>query len=146
VDSLLIADVPTLSAAPFVRQAREAGLDAVFIVPPNADDEKLREIARMAEGYAYFLGRSGVTGADREMTSPERRRIDLLKSAGAPPIVTGFGISRPEHVRMSLASGADGAIAGSATVSIIARNLGDRKRMHGELAAFVREMKAATKK
>ncbi|MDR1966158.1 MAG: tryptophan synthase subunit alpha [Synergistaceae bacterium] len=145
-DSLLIADVPTLSAATFVKRARNAGLDAVFVVPPNADDGKLREIARMTKGYTYFLGRSGVTGADREMTAPERRKIDLLKSAGAPPIVTGFGISKPEHVRVSLAAGSDGAIAGSATVSIIARCLGDRKLMHRELAAFTREMKAATKK
>jgi tryptophan synthase alpha chain len=144
VDSVLVADVPTLSASSFVKWARAAGVASVFIVPPNADDAKLGEIAGLSEGYTYFLGRAGVTGADREMTAPAERAISLLKSAGAPPIVVGFGISRPEHVRASLEAGADGAIAGSATVAIIERHLGDSAAMHEELARFVRGMKAAT--
>jgi tryptophan synthase alpha chain len=144
VDSVLIADVPLLSSSSFVKCALGAGVDTVFIVPPNADDVKLVEIAGLSSGYTYFLGRAGVTGADREMAAPEERRIGVLKSAGAPPIVVGFGISRPEHVRASLKSGADGAIAGSATVSIIERHLGDSNAMHTELAEFVRNMKAAT--
>ncbi|MDR1622465.1 MAG: tryptophan synthase subunit alpha, partial [Synergistaceae bacterium] len=95
-DSILVADVPTLMAGPFVRYARDAGIDPVFIVPPNASDEKLREIAALTKGYTYFLGRGGVTGADREMQAPLSSKITLLKEAGAPPIVVGFGISRPE--------------------------------------------------
>jgi tryptophan synthase alpha chain len=144
VDSVLVADVPTLSASSFVKSARGAGVAPVFIVPPNADDAKLREIAGLSEGYTYFLGRAGVTGADKEMTTPAERMISLLKSAGAPPVVVGFGISRPEHVRASLETGADGAIAGSATVAIVERHLDDRAAMHKELAGFARDMKAAT--
>ncbi|MDR1886015.1 MAG: tryptophan synthase subunit alpha [Synergistaceae bacterium] len=145
VDSVLIADVPTLASGSFVEYARDAGIDAVFIAPPNADDAKLREIAGLTCGYTYFLGRSGVTGADREMSAPLSSRIALLKSSGAPPVVVGFGISKPEHVRASLEAGADGAIAGSATVAIIERRLDDRDLMHEELARFVKDMKSATK-
>jgi tryptophan synthase alpha chain len=142
-DSVLVADVPTLMAGPFVRYARDAGIDPVFIVPPNASDEKLRDIAALTKGYTYFLGRAGVTGADREMQTPLSSKIALLKDAGAPPIVVGFGISKPEHVRASLQAGADGAISGSATVAIVASHLDNAKKMHAELAAFVKNMKLA---
>ena len=147
VDSLLVADVPALMSDPFVRYADDAGIDPVFIVPPNASDEKLREIAALTKGYTYFLGRSGVTGADQEMKAPLSSKITLLKDAGAPPIVVGFGISRPEHVRASLKAGADGAISGSATVAIVTAHLDTQntKKMREELAAFVKNMKSATR-
>ena len=145
VDSILVADVPTPMAGPFLRYARDAGIDPVFIVPPNASDEKLREIAALTKGYTYFLGRAGVTGADQEMKAPLSSKITLLKDAGAPPIVVGFGISRPEHVKASLQAGADGAISGSATVAIVAAHLDDAKKMRTELAAFVKNMKSAAR-
>ena len=146
VDSVLVADVPVISSGGFVRYAQGAGIAPVFVVPPNADDDKLREIAGLTKGYTYFLGRAGVTGADREMETPVSSKISLLKEAGAPPVVVGFGISRPEHVKLSLEAGADGAIAGSATVAIIAANLGDAKKTRDELLKFVKSLKAATRK
>ncbi|MDR3076893.1 MAG: tryptophan synthase subunit alpha [Synergistaceae bacterium] len=146
VDSVLIADVPVLAARPFSEQAQRAGIDPVYIVPPNADDGKLREIAALTKGYTYFLGRSGVTGTEHEMKTPLASKIRLLKDAGAPPVIVGFGISRPEHVIAAINAGADGAIAGSATVALIAASLGDAKKTREELAAFVRGMKSATRK
>jgi tryptophan synthase alpha chain len=145
-DSVLVADVPAISSREFTRYAQDAGIDPVFIVPPNADDDKLREIAGLTKGYTYFLGRAGVTGADREMETPVSSKISLLKEAGAPPVVVGFGISRPEHVKLSLEAGADGAIAGSATVEIVAGNLGDAKKTRDELLKFVKSLKAATRR
>jgi tryptophan synthase alpha chain len=132
-------------AGPFVQYAQDAGIDPVFIVPPNASDEKLTEIAALTKGYTYFLGRAGVTGADQEMKIPLSSKMTLLKNAGAPPVVVGFGISRPEHVRASLEAGADGAISGSATVALVAARLGDAKKMRSELAAFVKNMKSTTR-
>jgi tryptophan synthase alpha chain len=144
VDSALVADVPSAAAKPFSDAARKAGIDPVYIVPPNVNDEKkLREIAALTKGYTYFLGRLGVTGMDSEMETPAASKIQLLKDAGAPPIIVGFGISRPEHVRAALDAGADGAIAGSATVKIITDNLGNSKKTREELSAFVRSMKAS---
>jgi tryptophan synthase alpha chain len=145
VDSVLAADVPSLMAAPFAECAAAAGIEPVFIVPPNASDAKLREIAGLTKGYTYFLGRSGVTGADRAMTVPLSSRVRLLADAGAPPVVVGFGISKPEHVRAAIEAGAAGAISGSATVAIIARHIGDEKKMRGELANFISGMKSATR-
>lgn len=146
VDSILVADAPTAESGEFCRAARAHEIDQIFIVPPNADEEKLREIASAGSGYTYYLGRAGVTGADREMTSPHTAQIEFLKEAGAPPIVVGFGISSPHHVTAALEAGAAGAISGSAIVKIVESNLADKKSMHRELARFSNEMKCATKK
>jgi tryptophan synthase alpha chain len=146
VDSVLIADAPVAPAPIFKPAAAAAGVDQVYIVPPNADADTLRTVAERAEGYVYFLGRGGVTGADKEMSAPDSRMIASLREYGSPPIVVGFGISRPEHVRAALSAGADGAISGSAVVAAIEKNLGDKDELRSQLAKFVREMKSAAKK
>lgn len=146
VDSILIADVPSAESGEFCRTAQAYEIDQIFIVPPNADVDKLRGIAAAGRGYTYYLGRSGVTGADKEMADLGAAQIQVLKEAGAPPVVVGFGISSPRHVEAALEAGADGAISGSAIVKIIEDNLADKKTMRRELARFSGEMKDATKK
>jgi tryptophan synthase alpha chain len=59
--------------------------------------------------------------------------------------VVGFGISRLEHVKLALEAGADGVISGSATVAIVAANLGDSQKTRNELLKFVKSLKAATR-
>jgi tryptophan synthase alpha chain len=146
VDSILVADLPVGAAGAFTEAAEAAGVAPVFVVPPNAEEGTLREIARRGRGYSYVLGRAGVTGADRQMQTPLPSRFEALRALGAAPAVVGFGISTPEHIRAALAAGAAGAICGSATISLIAQHLDDKAAMHEALAAFVRKMKAATRR
>ena len=67
-----------------------------------------------------------------------------LKENNAAPCVIGFGISSPEQVKAALATGAAGAISGSAVVKIIENNLNDNQAMLKALSIFVIKMKAAT--
>lgn len=64
VDSVLVADVPVVESAPFRTAALRHGIAPIFICPPNADDELLREIASYGRGYTYLVSRAGVTGAE----------------------------------------------------------------------------------
>jgi tryptophan synthase alpha chain len=136
VDSVLVADVPALEAAPYAEAARAHGIDPVMIAAANTPPQRLREIAKLGGGYTYCVARAGVTGADQEARFEHAEMLTALREAGAPPPIFGFGISRPEHVRAALAAGAAGAISGSAVVDRLARG--------EDVRAFVRDMKAAT--
>ena len=140
VDSLLVADVPTLEAPRFASATREAGLDFVMIAAPNTPPPALKIIARLSSGYTYCVARAGVTGADRLLSLDHAPLFAGLAAAGAPPPILGFGIATPDHVREALASGAAGVISGSAIVGRLADGASD-----DELAAFVASMKAATR-
>jgi tryptophan synthase alpha chain len=144
VDSLLIADVPTLEIEPFLEASKKFEVEQVLIVPPNVDDERLRFIATHSQGYVYVVTRKGVTGADQTLSLSSKDVFDKLKRYGASPGIYGFGISAPEHVKDALKAGAAGAISGSAITSIIEKNLGDEKALLGEVTKFVRNMKSAT--
>jgi tryptophan synthase alpha chain len=137
VDSILIADVPSLEAEPFAESARNAALDLIMIAAPNTPGQTLTKIARLCSGYTYCVARAGVTGVRDDLALEHDTLLSQLKSLGAPPPVLGFGISTPDQVHQALASGAAGVISGSAIVKL-AREGPDAVRK------FVAEMKAAT--
>jgi tryptophan synthase alpha chain len=136
VDSVLVADVPALEAVPYAEAARAHGIDPVLIAAANTPPQRLGEIAKLGGGYTYCVARAGVTGADQAACFEHAEMLAVLREAGAPPSIFGFGISRPEQVRAALAAGAAGVISGSAIVERVARG--------EDVTAFVREMKAAT--
>ncbi|OBT12046.1 tryptophan synthase subunit alpha [Vibrio sp. UCD-FRSSP16_10] len=146
VDSVLIADVPTGESKEFNAAAKKAGVHAIFIAPPTATDETLKEVSELGGGYTYLLSRAGVTGAETKANMPVDHMLERLAKFDAPPALLGFGISQPEQVASAINAGAAGAISGSAVVKIIESNLGDDDKMLEQLSSFVTNMKAATNK
>ena len=138
VDSLLVADVPSLEAEPYANAARQTGVDLVMIAAPNTPGQTLTRVARLGSGYTYCVARAGVTGERQELVLEHGQLFSTLRTVQAPPPVLGFGISTPEHVRQGLAGGAAGVISGSAIVRIATEGGADAVR------EFVSEMKAAT--
>lgn len=135
-DSLLIADLPSHEAVPWVGEMRSAGLDAVLIAAASTPDLTLSRIAELGSGYTYCVTRGGVTGTHAG------GRFDLdflqrLRLAGAPPPIFGFGVSREEHVRSAMEAGAAGVICGSAIVSCAAER--------GDVKSLVTRLKSATR-
>lgn len=138
-DSILLADIPSMEAAPFAAAAVEAGIAPVLIAASATPRKALREIAALGRGYTYCVARNGVTGVERPMELRHQSLLEALAELGAPPPVLGFGISTPRHVGEALAAGARGVISGSALVRLI-----EQQDMDG-LGSLVRSMKAATR-
>ena len=139
VDSLLIADVPSIEAAPYAAAVKAAGIDLVMIAAPNTPRAVLDRIAALSSGYTYCVARAGVTGADQQLALDHGPLFGALAHAGAPPPVLGFGIATPEHVTQAIANGAAGVISGSAIVKLIGEGRAPR-----DVAAFVASLKQGT--
>jgi len=145
VDSVLIADVPVEESAPFRQSALRHNIAPIFICPPNASDDLLREIASHGRGYTYLLSRAGVTGSETRANTPLKHLIDKLKEYHAAPPLQGFGISEASQVRDAIAAGAAGAISGSAIVKIIEQHHANPPVLLAELTAFAAKLKAGTR-
>lgn len=140
-DSLLVADVPSIEAAPWAAAAVSAGIDPVLIAAPTTRQPALATIAKLGRGYTYCVARLGVTGIGVAPTMGHRQLFADLAELHAPPPVLGFGISTPAHVADAVASGAAGVISGSAIVERAV--MADAAR---EIRAFCAAMKAATRR
>ena len=147
VDGVIVPDLPVDEAARFGHEAKDRGVDAILLAAPTTSGERMRVIARSATGFVYLVSVMGVTGARAGLDKLVPRLVARARSAvgDGVPLAVGFGISRPEHVRHVLASGADAAIVGSAIVERVADNLGNVKSMEREIERYVRSMKEATR-
>ena len=136
--------------------ALNAGIDPIYIAPAKASSTILEGVAKHSKGYIYAISRDGVTGGEREASVEGLKEVvDNVNSYGGAPVLLGFGISTPQHVRDAIAAGAKGAITGSAITKIIERyvegehpnprTVTDMDALKAELGAFVRDMKEATR-
>lgn len=145
VDAVLVADVPLEEAPPFVAAAREHGIAPVFVASRLSTDDRLDRIGEFGEGYVYLVGHVGVTGERVQVDDGLAPLVGRVRDRTGLPVLVGFGISEPEHVRAVLEAGADGAISGSAVVRRIENFHHEPDRCETELAAFTGAMKDATR-
>jgi tryptophan synthase alpha chain len=143
VDGIIATDLPPEEADEWVAAARDHGIDTVFLLAPNSPMSRVKKVVDLATGFVYCVSRMGVTGARAELPADLKAFVLRVRGETTKPIAVGFGISRPEHVA-EVCQVADGAVVGSALVSLI-----ERERSSAGLArsvrALVADLKAATR-
>jgi len=143
VNSVLVADVNVDDADEIAIPARKAGLDTVFMVTPNTEEERIKRIAAVTTGFIYTVSVMGVTGARTQLGDAVGPLVRRIKAVTKVPVCVGFGISGAEQAAAVAKAGADGVIIGSRIVQFIEDNLGDKKKMVAQVAGFVREVSGA---
>ncbi len=116
MDGLILPDVPFEEKEEFASVCRKYGLDLISLIAPTSH-ERIREIAKEAEGFVYCVSSLGVTGVRKEITTDIGEMVKMVKSQKNIPCAVGFGISTPEQAE-KMASQADGVIVGSAIVKL----------------------------
>jgi tryptophan synthase alpha chain len=129
---LLITDLPVGEDLPLERTLSAGGVDLVRLVAPTTPPERVRRILDSAQGFVYYISRTGVTGERERLRRGLAVELEALRRQTDLPI--GFGVSTPEQAR-AVASLADGVVVGSALVRALAEEGLDAAR---ELAEAIR--------
>lgn len=116
MDGLILPDVPFEEKEEFDPVCRQYGLDFISLIAPTSH-ERIRMIAREAQGFLYCVSSLGVTGVRSSITTDIGGMVRLVKEEKDIPCAVGFGISTPQQAR-EMASCADGVIVGSAIVKL----------------------------
>lgn len=97
-----------------LRNSEKGGLQIISFSSLSADEEEM-EYLKDSEGYIFQRSTDGQTGASGSFSNSLGHKIKAIKDAGIKtPVVVGFGISEPSHVKMIFDLNADGAVIGSA--------------------------------
>jgi len=148
VDGVVVPDLPVEEADGYREAARACGVDTIFLAAPSTSNERLRRIVGCTSGFLYLVSHFGVTGAREAL---EDSTVQLIKrvlpyTLELVPLAVGFGVSKPEHVRCIIQSGADGVIVGSAFVNIVHRHQSNASRMLEEIEKLAHRLKEATER
>lgn len=115
----IVPDLPVEESTEFVKICRERDFSLIQLVTPTTPRERAVRIAENTTGFIYYVSVTGITGERTELPPKLLDDVAWLRGQTPLPICIGFGISKPEHVRL-LSPVADGLIVGSAIVRRIA--------------------------
>ena len=146
VDGLVVPDLPIEEAGEYKKSAEAYEIDTIFLAAPSTSTQRLKRIVEYTSGFLYLVSVFGVTGAREKVKDLTIRlvRKTLPIAHERVPLAVGFGISKPEHVKVITENGADAAIVGSGFVRIIENNHTEEQEMLEELKEYASKLKAAT--
>jgi tryptophan synthase alpha chain len=133
----IIPDLPVEESESLASRAAALDFKLIQLVTPTTPRERAGRIARTSTGFLYCVSVTGITGERDQLPAALLDHLAWLRGQTTLPLCVGFGISKPEHVRM-LRDVADGIIVGSALVRCLeaakTRPLADVVREVGDLA------------
>lgn len=140
MDGLILPDIPYEEKDEFRPVCEKYGLSFISLIAPTSHD-RIRMIAKEADGFVYCVSSLGVTGVRSRITTDVGAMVKLVKEEKDIPCAIGFGISTPEQAR-AMAAISDGAIVGSAIVKLCGQY---GKDCVSYVKEYVEEMKAAVR-
>lgn len=141
VEGFIVVDLPPDETGNFSELCRSRNLCFVPLVAPTSTEKRLKMLGESTTGYVYAVSVAGVTGSRSELPKELPAFIERVKSAfNDTPVVVGFGLSSPEHVKQIKTMGAEGAVVGSAIISEIRKHESDLKAQEKALIDYVSYM------
>jgi tryptophan synthase alpha chain len=143
VAGAIVPDLPVEEAGPLADICRREDFSLIQLITPTTPRDRAIRIAERTTGFIYYVSVTGITGERTAMPPEIIENVGWLRRQTPLPICIGFGISRPEHIRM-LAPVADGLIVGSAIVRKIAEAaVKPRDQVLNDIGDYAAELLAA---
>jgi tryptophan synthase alpha chain len=139
-DGAIVPDLPVEESHDLHAALAAATLDLVPFLAPTSPASRIQAVAAQRPAFIYCVALVGVTGARQALADSLSEFLSNVRAATPSPLVVGFGISRPEHVRRVASLGANGVIVASALADLLEHSTNPVE----DARAYLAEMKAAT--
>ena len=117
IDGVIVPDLPFEEKDELADVCAKHGITQISMIAPTSQ-ERIKSIAKEAEGFLYCVSSLGVTGVRSEIDASIAEMIAQARSVSKIPCAVGFGISTPQQAQ-EMAAISDGVIVGSAIVKLI---------------------------
>ena len=166
INYLAVPDLPIEESAPFIKTAKKYGIAQIFLVAPTTPDKRVKEIikaARVGTGHCpvqtdirtgqcpvptdalntflYLVSITGVTGSRKDVSCETLNFIKRVRKLTKLPLIVGFGISSPQHIKQVLSAGANGVVTCSKIVDIIHQKQTKPAQMLKSIQKYVKNLK-----
>lgn len=118
IKGLIVPDMPYEESEVIHPALKQQNIALVQLVSLTSPPERVKKLAEASEGFIYAVTVNGITGERASFASQLAEHFANLKLVSSIPVLAGFGISTPEHVK-SFGDIADGVIVGSKIVTAL---------------------------
>lgn len=140
VDGVLVVDYPPEECEAFAAQMRSADLDPIFLLAPTSTEQRIKDVARIATGFVYYVSLKGVTGSGAIDTRSVAEALPRIRAHVKVPVGVGFGIRDAETAK-AVGAVSDAVVIGARIVSLLETQTRDNVASAG--AAFIAEIRTA---
>ena len=140
VDGMLIVDYPPEECVPFAQKLRVHNMDLIFLLAPTSTDVRMKQVAKVASGYVYYVSLKGVTGAGTLDIGAVEAMLPRIRQHVSIPVGVGFGI-RDAATAQSISRVADAVVIGSKIIQLIEHQ--PRDKVAATAQTFLAEIRAA---
>ena len=117
--AIIIPDLPYEEKEEVESISLKYDVALISLIAPTSEN-RIKEIAKNAQGFIYLVSSLGVTGVRDNITTDVNKIAKTIKEYTDIPVCVGFGIKDLESSKR-MSEVADGVIIGSAIVNIIAK-------------------------
>lgn len=118
-DGAIVPDLPLEESASLEAALAQAGVDFIPMLAPTSSKQRMLDAGHRARAFIYCVALVGVTGARQDLADSLSEFLRTVRASTSAPLVLGFGISRPEHVRRAASLGVQGTIVASALADLV---------------------------
>jgi tryptophan synthase alpha chain len=140
VDGVLIVDYPPEECEEFAARLKANGMDLIFLLAPTSTDERMKQVARVASGYVYYVSLKGITGAGHIDTGAVEQMLPRIRAHVNVPVGVGFGI-RDAVTAKAIGKVADAVVIGTRIIQLAEAQ--PRDQVVPAVTAFLREIRGA---
>ncbi|QJW85033.1 tryptophan synthase subunit alpha [Ramlibacter terrae] len=115
VDGVLIVDYPPEECEEFAAELKAHGMDLIFLLAPTSTEQRIRQVARIASGYVYYVSLKGVTGAGHLDIAAVEAALPPIRKHVKIPVGVGFGI-RDATTARAIGRVADAVVIGTKVI------------------------------
>lgn len=119
ISGVIVPDMPYEEKGELCEIAEKYDIAVISLIAPTSED-RIKMIAKEAQGFVYTVSSLGVTGTRSEITTDLESIVKAIKEVTDVPAAIGFGINTPAQARQ-YSQLADGVIVGSAIVKLVAQ-------------------------
>ena len=140
VDGVLVVDYPPQEAAQLAALLSARKIDTIFLLSPTSTESRIKEVARYASGYIYYVSLRGVTGAANLDVGEVAKKMPEIRAHIKLPIGVGFVIRDAETAR-AVGKIADAVVIGSRLVQEIEAS--PRDKALDNISILVKDIRSA---
>ena len=115
IDGLIIPDLPPEEAGELMQLANDAKICIILLVAPNTENERIREISKLAGTLIYCVSILGITGGKGADEGKLKKYLHRVETNSECPFIVGFGIKVRTDVD-EINKLAHGVVVGSAII------------------------------